>query len=244
MQLHRPCLTDRHRKGDLTSYSLHINILVIMSFGIAVGDFIAVGKLVYDITDCLQTARTANEDYQELIRELQTLDLTLRHLDRLGHKTPTSQTLDSIKLAALSCRYSLGKFLEHVRKYDASLGVQSRLSLVQSARRRIQWTVAMKNDCSRMQNYLHMHIGTINILLTGYGLERVDLASEAAELSTKQIHTQLDASQSLLSTISNNVSAQMLVVRSAQSMLANLHQLVSGELQASWNQFGEAVAQV
>ena len=39
-----------------------------MSFGFSVGDFIAVGKLVFEITDSL---RGSSEEYQELVRELE-----------------------------------------------------------------------------------------------------------------------------------------------------------------------------
>lgn len=39
-----------------------------MSFGFAVGDFIEVGKLLYNIIDAL---RGAKSEYQELVRELE-----------------------------------------------------------------------------------------------------------------------------------------------------------------------------
>ena len=39
-----------------------------MSFGFSVGDFIAVGQLIYDITNALRGSRT---EYQELVRELE-----------------------------------------------------------------------------------------------------------------------------------------------------------------------------
>ena len=39
-----------------------------MSFGFAVGDFLAVGRLIYDITNALRGSRA---EYQELVRELE-----------------------------------------------------------------------------------------------------------------------------------------------------------------------------
>ena len=51
-----------------------------MSFGFAVGDFVAVGKLIKDITTSLRSVGGAREDYQEIIREFETLDKVLRSL--------------------------------------------------------------------------------------------------------------------------------------------------------------------
>jgi hypothetical protein len=54
-----------------------------MSFGFLVSDFIAVGKLVVEISTSLQAIGGAKSENQELVRELQSLDTALRHLDRL-----------------------------------------------------------------------------------------------------------------------------------------------------------------
>jgi hypothetical protein len=48
----------------------------------------------------------AKFDYQKPIRELDSLDKALKHVDRL--KNPTA---DSIKCSALTCRYPLEDFL-------------------------------------------------------------------------------------------------------------------------------------
>ena len=58
-----------------------------MSFGFSVGDFIAIGKLIGDITSCLQSAGGARSEYQELIREFESLKVALCHLDRLNNST-------------------------------------------------------------------------------------------------------------------------------------------------------------
>ena len=39
-----------------------------MSFGFSVGDFLAVGRLIYDVTNALRGSRA---EYQELVRELE-----------------------------------------------------------------------------------------------------------------------------------------------------------------------------
>jgi hypothetical protein len=92
-----------------------------MSFSFLVGHFIAFGKLVNDITNCLQNAGGAKSEYQELLRELKTLLVALRHLDKLYSKTSTPAKVDSIEYAALSCRHPLEEFLARTERFDASL---------------------------------------------------------------------------------------------------------------------------
>jgi hypothetical protein len=101
-------------------FATNVNI---MSCGFAVGDFIAVGKLIKDITACLQSVGGAKSDYQELFREFEALDAALRYLDRLESRVSASTTLQSIKCAALLCRQPLEEFLAKARRYDGSLGI-------------------------------------------------------------------------------------------------------------------------
>lgn len=95
-----------------------------MSFGFSVGDFLAASKLIFDITTSLSESGGSKSEYQELFRELDSLSRALKHVERLdSHTGVSSNTLDSIKCAALLCRHPLGEFLTKVRKYEASLGV-------------------------------------------------------------------------------------------------------------------------
>jgi hypothetical protein len=143
-----------------------------MSFGFSVGDFVAVGKLVGDIISSLQSVGGARSEYQEVMRELDSLNKTLQHLDRLGHDGTSSNVVDSLKFTALSCRIPLEDFLAKVKKYEKSLGPWSRPQIVQAVTGKLGWTFRRKDDINRMQAYLNMHIGTINILLTEHGHER------------------------------------------------------------------------
>jgi hypothetical protein len=86
-------------------------------------DFLAVTKLIKDITTCLQSVDEAKSEYQELIQEFEALDAALRHLDHLGNNTTSTISIESIKCAALSCRVPLKEFLIMVQRYENSLGI-------------------------------------------------------------------------------------------------------------------------
>jgi hypothetical protein len=81
-----------------------------MSFGFSVGDFVAVGKLVGDIISSLQSVGGARSEYQEVMRELDSLNKTLQHLDRLGHDGTSSNVVDSIKIHSLELSNSARRF--------------------------------------------------------------------------------------------------------------------------------------
>ena len=110
-----------------------------MSFGFAVGDFIAVGKLVYDISDFLKTASCADKDYQKLLKTLELLEKALHHLETLRTGPNTSQDdIDSIKYAVAACKAFLEDFLKQCRKYDAALGVRSQIKPFEKVKKKLQ----------------------------------------------------------------------------------------------------------
>jgi hypothetical protein len=215
-----------------------------MSFGFAVGDFIAVGNLIKDTYSCLQDAGGAKAEYQDLLRALGCLQQALQHLDELQPCDASSTALDSIKYAALSCQRPLEKFLRQIRKYDKSLGVWGREGAVVSTASKLKWGFVEKEEIRKFQSYINTHIGLINIMLITYGFEKMDLASDVAAADQLDIRQRLDNTRSIIDTISGNVAAQTLVVENTQNMTARLLDMISGDLRASLRSLGEMVAKI
>jgi len=211
-----------------------------MSFGFSVGDFLAVGKLVADITSSLHEAGGSKSEYQELLRELESLHHALTHLDKLQ----SSANLESIKYAALSCRRPLEQFLAKINKYEKSLGVWGGGNVIKKTADKLQWAFGEENEIKKLQNYLNIHIGTINILLAEHGLEMMSLASEKGELDQLQIRERLNSTHSLMQRIKDSVTAQATVVQNTSFMLTRLCDMVSGELRTSWKSLGDMVAKM
>jgi hypothetical protein len=128
-----------------------------MSFGVSVGDFIAVAKLIKEIASCLQDTHGAKQDYQDLVRELECLEQALRHLDQLQQSpaSTSSVDLDSIKYAALSCRRPLEQFLGKIRKYDRSLGIWGKNGVIKTATDKLKWGFCQKEEVGKLQAYLN-----------------------------------------------------------------------------------------
>ena len=134
-----------------------------MPFSVSIGDGIAVAKLIISISRSLQDVGGARTDYKELLRELQTLQKTIAHLDTLQQQTEDIKTLDSIKFAALSCRQPLEEFLGKIKKYDRALGLQGRRAVLTDVRHKLRWTMTEKDAIDKLQKYLSMHVSTINV---------------------------------------------------------------------------------
>ncbi|OCL06463.1 hypothetical protein AOQ84DRAFT_410939 [Glonium stellatum] len=207
-----------------------------MSFGFSVGDFIAVGKLITDIVSCFQSAGGSASGYQELLRELDLLQHALRHLEKLSSKS-SSTNIDSIKYAALSCRRPLEHFLGKARKYEKSLGLRTKSGVLRAAADKVEWAFRQKDEIQKLQSYLNVHVGIINLLLAEHGLEKMDLASQKTEEDQHRVYERLENTRSHLKTIKDNCLAQAVVIQSTNSMLARLLEMINGEFRISWRSF-------
>lgn len=217
-----------------------------MSFGFSVGDFLAVGQLIVNILASLREPGGAKSEYQDLIRELESLHYALQHLDKLQAKTRSSTTLDSIKYAALSCRRPLEQFLSKIQRYNRSLGVWAKndTNSFKGAVDKVRWAFGQRDEIQKLQSYINVHVATINLLLAEYGLEKLDIVTDNAEASQQDIERRLEDTRGLLQQISDSVSTQLLVVQRVHSMSRNLFQLVNGELKASWKSLSDMVTRV
>jgi DNA repair exonuclease SbcCD ATPase subunit len=215
-----------------------------MSFGFSIGDFIAIGKLVKDISSSLQDVGGAKSEYQELLRELECLKQALQHLNKLHNAGPSSPNLDSIKYAALSCRRPLEQFLEKIRKYDKSLCVSGTGGLFKGAVDKVRWGLGQKEEVRKLQSYLNVHVGTINILLAEFGLEKMDIALNQADKQYSQVKETLNSTRSMIGTISSRLVAQKAVLQSTKTMLARLCDFINGDFRTSWKSLEQMVAKI
>ncbi|KAH7085728.1 hypothetical protein BKA63DRAFT_529309 [Paraphoma chrysanthemicola] len=182
--------------------------------------------------------------FAELIREFESLSAALRHLDRLDHGATHSSVVDSIKYTALSCRFPLEDFMRKIKKFDKSLGIRDQSSGVRKVTDKLRWTFGHGGEIQKLQMYLNVHIGTINILLAQHGLERADLNSKKADVDAQQIRKQLDTNTAILENVDKGLSGQSLLLRGVHSMLGNLYSFFRGDVQTSVEHFCQIINRV
>lgn len=222
-----------------------------MSFGFSVGDFVAAGKLISQITLSLQEAGGSKSDYQELLRELESLGRALNYIENLSSRSVSSATLDSIKCAALICRHPLEEFLAKAQTYESSLGIWSKNG-VKSRAKQVDWAFRRKEDIRKLRDYLSLHVNSINMLLLSYGLELVDLASAKAsqdQAETRQLISNsqkemVDESRALTLSIRGDVASQKAIVQDNNSMLTRMFRMVSGDIAAPLKTLADTVVTV
>ena len=210
-----------------------------MSFGFSVGDFLAAGKLVAEIIGSLRDAGGAREEYQELIRELESLDRALKHVDRLS-----GPTADNIKCAALMCRYPLEEFRRRVTKpYERTLGVRSAAGIAESTKRKLQWTFGKGGDVAKLRDYLSIHIGIINMELLAAGLE--SLGSPAGSAVCQQgVHREMEQSRVALNNLDSRVQNQSSLVRAIESSVGSLLGIIRNDVLSSLKELLQAATNI
>lgn len=204
-----------------------------MSFGFSVGDFLAVGKLIAEIVASFSDAHGAKSDCEELLRELTSLDQSLRRLDQLQVSDPAlAKSLEAIKYAALSCRRPLEDFLESMKRYEDTLGINSRgrSSWVKSSADKVRWSLGKKEEIAKLQGYLITHMHNVNILLAAHGLETMSGISDRMNDLNLRVRDTLKDVGSAVDRIEGDVGAQRVIVEANESKLNAFYQMVSGEL--------------
>jgi uncharacterized protein YpuA (DUF1002 family) len=101
-----------------------------------------------------------------------------------------------------------------------------------------------KDEIRKLQSYLNVHVGTINILLAEHGLEIMSLASERVEADHMHIRERLDDTRAIINWIKDNVSAQALAVKFTNSMLSSLFDMITGEFRTTLKTLEAMVARV
>lgn len=205
-----------------------------MSFGFSAGDFVAAVKIIADLITCLKDVGGSRDDYQELIRELESLDRTLKHID-----TISDPRANRVKCAALMCRHPLEEYLQKVQKYSRSLGLSHTANKAIGYTRSAQWMLTEKNEARRLRTYLSLHIGSIDMSLATLGLEI--LQGVATTENQKDFNRRLENTSRAIGQLSTGVDSQAELVRGNRTILAKLFDVVRGDVVAPLKVLGDLV---
>ncbi|RFN47825.1 vegetative cell wall protein gp1 [Fusarium flagelliforme] len=115
-----------------------------LTFG-SVGDFIAITVLIKDIVAALDDARGSAKEYQDLVRELDTLSLTLEEVQRTFEDPHLIHSLEDLVQIALDTvariHECLNGFLGQICKYEPTLstGASGKRNCLKAVGRKVQW---------------------------------------------------------------------------------------------------------
>lgn len=206
-----------------------------MSFGYSVGDFIAAGALIRHIIGSLRNAGGSKAEYQEVIRELESLQRLLQHVDHLQPHGCSPLYLAGAKHAALSCQLPLKEFQKRISKYEQKLGILSIRAGAIGVARKIEWELKMKESVKTLRAVVTQWIVNINALLAIHGLELLQQRSQEAQEErmviqslVRQVDQKVDDQNSLVVGTTSAVNSLVAVVRGdVVKPLTNLAGLVT-----------------
>ena len=141
-----------------------------MSFGFSVGDFIAVGKLIIQISSALHESAGATTEYQSLLLRLDSLMETLRLADRSirGSQLQPSATNAIVKHLD-RCSAHLRKFNTVIEKHRKSLSKGGSGNRFKDSWRKIGWSLYTKEEIKEMDDALEGYVNFISLMLAMCG---------------------------------------------------------------------------
>jgi hypothetical protein len=139
-----------------------------VSFG-SVGDIIAVCLLVKDLVAALDDSRGSAAEYQEVRRELQSLERALLEVEYLSSSCTSTVKLNALyataRKAALDCQKPVAAFLKKIKSYGPSLGESSSRSIVRDTAMKFRWRISQKDEVTKFRAEINAHCSSINMLL-------------------------------------------------------------------------------
>ncbi|KAI9869368.1 MAG: hypothetical protein M1813_000157 [Trichoglossum hirsutum] len=170
-----------------------------MSFGFAIGDFIAAGQLAWTLyRDCYTIARGAPQEFQLLLGEISTLSNSLKILqEEVSHpgSTLVQAGEDRVRMVnEMVSRVNLTlKELQKVAKKYKILGTGSKGKQIWV---KFKWSVEFTSIDS-LRSKLIYHNTVMNLLLTSVGnssLKRIESSTKALETDVTEIKGYIRAS--------------------------------------------------
>ncbi|PQE09528.1 Ankyrin repeat-containing protein [Rutstroemia sp. NJR-2017a BBW] len=178
-----------------------------MSFGFSIGDFIAGATLIKEIISALRG--TAKLEYRELELELHGLKRALDELEHLQPGPGQEVAVNSVKAAALMCRYPLEEFQANLNRKVA---------------RKVQWNISMLDEVQKLRAYIAAHVGSLNMRLLTLGLTTMIGAQAEASARDNLLQNALDGQTRMVNENTAKVGTLYMLVTS--QVVPQLHNLV------------------
>ena len=138
-------------------------------FGFSVGDCISVCILIKDVVKAFNDSRGSSAEYQEIIRELWSLDRALLEVEMLSRGYETTMEMNAlsytVKIMTDQCKACIEGFLEKVNGYERSLRKGGSGNKLRDAKSKLGWTLLKKEDLARFRTEINGHSSAINMLL-------------------------------------------------------------------------------
>lgn len=138
-----------------------------MSFGFAVGDFLATIKLVHDLAVALSDSRGSGAKFKRLVQELYSIERVMVEIKNLQIPAVLEPNLWMVQQAASQCRRAITDFLQRNDVYMSRLGQAASTTRKwwKDGFYKIKWAVYKTDDVEELRAYLCGHSMAMGIVL-------------------------------------------------------------------------------
>ncbi|KAH8592186.1 hypothetical protein B0O99DRAFT_689964 [Bisporella sp. PMI_857] len=183
------------RQTPLLSFSYGNNVCckwtMPVTFG-SVGDIVAVCLIIKDLVDALDKSRGSSAEYQQIIRELWTLDRVLLQVIQLSESYRDCIEFHVLGITVVqaveNCRRSMNDFLGKVRKYERSLRDQGSGNFLKDSARKLQWQVFKREEMEKFRFEIMSQSSFINISIA-------TAEANMLRINDKKLQNRLDQEQ-------------------------------------------------
>lgn len=135
------------------------------AFGFLGGDFTAAVELVTTVVNALGQNSEASEEYQELVRQLQSLETALLLVKRLHVGDSQHNELVGLRQAATQCHRTIDDFWQKIQKYQPHLQSNGSSSRLKDSWMKVKWAICKKDDVAKFKADIAGHTESIQMLL-------------------------------------------------------------------------------
>lgn len=136
-----------------------------MSFGFAVGDFLAAIDLVHDLAVALSDSRGSGAKFKGLVQELYFLERAMIAINGLQVPAGLESHLWIVQQAASQCQRAITDFLRKSDVYMQCLGQGGSSRWWKDAFYKIKWAVYKADDVEELRACLRGHAVAMGIML-------------------------------------------------------------------------------
>ncbi|KAK4453880.1 hypothetical protein QBC34DRAFT_393629 [Podospora aff. communis PSN243] len=137
-----------------------------MSFGYAIGDFIAGANLAHRLIRIMAETRGSSEEYREAMTELCGIQQAFIYVNQIIRSgTLPKATVNSASYIVLSSMEIIAKFLEQTKEYRRQLEASgNNLSGVSGSWCKVGWALYKKEELRSLRDSLHCRLVSVNTL--------------------------------------------------------------------------------
>lgn len=152
---------------QLPSATTAIKQSVNMSFGWSVGDLVGAAQVLRKIIIALKDAGGASDEYREETAFLQSLAVTLRHLDALQSAPLEREVLLNLQEHCIQVKEPVLLFLKDIQhRFQGPLGQKQPWTNTIATSRKVQWTLSISKRVRGLRRRISGSIDAIQLCLS------------------------------------------------------------------------------